>query len=100
MLEDAVESEGIVRFARRGQGHVRRRGEDARAGDVLLAEGTRLAPGAIALLASVGCVRPKVTRGLDILHVATALELGVQEFLTFDANQKTLAEAEGFVVPF
>ena len=35
----------------------------------------------------------------DILHVATALHLGVTEFLTFDANQKKLAEAEGLVVP-
>ncbi len=35
----------------------------------------------------------------DILHVATALHLGVMEFLTFDANQKKLAEAEGLVVP-
>ena len=35
----------------------------------------------------------------DILHVATALHLGVAEFLTFDANQKKLAEAEGLVVP-
>ena len=38
-------------------------------------------------------------RGFDILHVATALHLGVTEFLTFDANQKKLAEAEGLVVP-
>lgn len=35
----------------------------------------------------------------DILHVATALHLGVGELLTFDANQKKLAEAEGLVVP-
>lgn len=35
----------------------------------------------------------------DILHVATALHLGVSEFLTFDGNQKKLAEAEGLVVP-
>lgn len=35
----------------------------------------------------------------DILHVATALHLGVTEFLTFDANQKKLADAEGLVVP-
>jgi predicted nucleic acid-binding protein len=34
----------------------------------------------------------------DILHVATALHLGVKEFLTFDANQKLLAEAEGLKV--
>ena len=38
-------------------------------------------------------------RSMDILHVATALELGVKEFLTFDGNQKKLAEAEGLVVP-
>lgn len=38
-------------------------------------------------------------RGFDILHVATALLLGATEFLTFDANQKRLAEAEGLKVP-
>lgn len=35
----------------------------------------------------------------DILHVATALHLGASEFLTFDGNQKMLAEAEGLFVP-
>jgi predicted nucleic acid-binding protein len=35
----------------------------------------------------------------DILHVATALHLGAAEFLTFDVNQKRLAEAEGLLVP-
>ena len=39
-------------------------------------------------------------RSMDILHVATALELGATEFLTFDANQKKLAKAEGLRVPF
>jgi len=38
-------------------------------------------------------------RSMDILHVATAIELGAKEFLTFDGNQKKLAEAEGLVVP-
>lgn len=38
-------------------------------------------------------------RAVDILHVATALHLGASEFLTFDANQRKLAEAEGLVVP-
>ncbi len=75
MLEDAAESEGAVRFLRRGQDHVRRRGEDALEGDVLVAKGAQLGPGALALLASVGCVRPIVTRGLDILHVATGNEI-------------------------
>ncbi len=35
----------------------------------------------------------------DILHVATAIHLGSEQFLTFDANQKKLAEAEGMEVP-
>ena len=37
-------------------------------------------------------------RSMDILHVATAIELGAKNFLTFDENQKKLAEAEGLVV--
>lgn len=42
------------------------------------------------------------TRGhrlADLLHVATALHLGARRFLTFDDNQRQLAEAEGLVVP-
>jgi len=31
--------------------------------------------------------------------VATALHLGATDFLTFDSNQKMLAEAENLVVP-
>jgi len=38
-------------------------------------------------------------RSFDILHVATALIVKAQQLLTFDANQKKLAEAEGLVVP-
>ena len=38
-------------------------------------------------------------RLVDILHVATAIHLGKEHFLTFDANQKRLAEAEGMTVP-
>lgn len=38
-------------------------------------------------------------RAMDILHVATAIELGSKEFLTFDSNQKNLADAEGLAVP-
>jgi hypothetical protein len=30
-----------------------------------------------------------------VLHVATALHLGVREFLSFDGNQRKLAAAEG-----
>jgi predicted nucleic acid-binding protein len=38
-------------------------------------------------------------RGFDILHVASALKMNASHFLTFDGNQKKLAEAEGLVVP-
>jgi hypothetical protein len=38
-------------------------------------------------------------RAFDLLHVATALHLGADEFLTFDARQKKLAQSEGLKVP-
>lgn len=38
-------------------------------------------------------------RGFDILHVASALIVKANRFLTFDENQKKLAKAEGLVVP-
>jgi predicted nucleic acid-binding protein len=38
------------------------------------------------------------TRTLDILHVASALELKAEMFYTFDHNQARLASAEGLLV--
>jgi len=38
-------------------------------------------------------------RSLDLLHIATARELAVTEFLTFDSNQRWIAAAEGFATP-
>jgi predicted nucleic acid-binding protein len=35
------------------------------------------------------------TRTLDVLHVASALELGRRQFLTFDLRQQELAVATG-----
>lgn len=37
-------------------------------------------------------------RTVDILHVATALHLKARQFLTFDSNQRILAQAEGLRV--
>jgi predicted nucleic acid-binding protein len=34
-------------------------------------------------------------RAFDILHIATALHFGARDFLSFDSNQRQLAEAEG-----
>ncbi len=38
-------------------------------------------------------------RPMDIIHLATAKHLKIGQFLTFDGDQKKLAEAEGMVVP-
>jgi predicted nucleic acid-binding protein len=38
------------------------------------------------------------TRSLDVLHVASALELGLQRFVTFDERQQKLAHAAGLKV--
>ena len=38
-------------------------------------------------------------RPMDIIHLSTAKHLSLKHFLTFDGNQKKLAEAEGLVVP-
>ena len=37
-------------------------------------------------------------RTLDLLHVATALTLNAEKFLTFDQAQAQLAQAEGLQV--
>ena len=38
-------------------------------------------------------------RSFDILHVAAAKKMRAQHFLTFDANQRLLAQTEGLYVP-
>lgn len=38
-------------------------------------------------------------RTLDILHIATAVHLQVEQFLTFDARQRQLARAAGLKTP-
>ena len=38
-------------------------------------------------------------RAMNIIHLATTKHLGLKRVLTFDGNQKMLAEAEGLVVP-
>jgi len=36
--------------------------------------------------------------GMDLFHVAVALEVGAQKFLTFDGDQAALAHASGLDV--
>lgn len=75
MLEDAEEEGGRVSLIRREKNHVRRRGEDARAGDEIVPVGAQLTDGCIALLASVGCTHPCVARTITAHHIATGNEI-------------------------
>ncbi len=55
--------------------HIRRRGEDARAGAVLLRAGTRLGPAELSLLAQLGATEPRVSPAVRVLHFTTGNEL-------------------------
>jgi molybdopterin molybdotransferase len=55
--------------------NIRFRGEDCRAGQVLIVAGTRLTHGSLALLASIGATSPQVTQRPRILHLATGNEI-------------------------
>lgn len=51
-----------------------------------------------ALALSTAHTRRLGTRAIDVLHVAVALQLRAERFLTFDRRQSGLAEAEGLDV--
>jgi molybdopterin molybdotransferase len=76
MKEDArVEAGQLTVVQRDDERNIRFRGEDAPAGAVLVEGGSILQPGALALLASVGCTRPLVTQPPRVLHLATGNEI-------------------------
>lgn len=56
-------------------GNIRRKADDARAGTVLLEEGTRLGAVQMGLLAQLGIMRTSVTMRPRVVHVATGSEL-------------------------
>ncbi len=76
MQEQAIrEGEWITPRQRDGKTWIRRRGEDARCGDVLLRAGVRLGAGELALLAQLGVVQPRVSPAPRVIHWATGDEL-------------------------
>jgi len=76
MQEDVrVEGEEMCVLRRSDDRHIRFRGEDAHAGQELVPEGKILDPGALSLLASLGCVQPLVTRLPRVLHIVTGNEI-------------------------
>jgi molybdopterin synthase catalytic subunit len=70
-----VAGDSVQVLRREAACYIRLKGEDCRAGDVLVAAGTRLSPGGVGLLASLGVVQPLVTRLPRVLHVATGNEI-------------------------
>jgi len=76
MQEDVrVAGNLMVPLKRSRESYIRERGEDARKGDILLRTGTRLGPGELALLASLGITRFKTTPAVRVVHFATGNEL-------------------------
>jgi molybdopterin molybdotransferase len=75
--QEAVHREGdwIVPKERFGGTHVRRRGEDARAGTVLLRAGTVLRAPQVSLLAQLGAVAPQIAPRPRVIHLVTGNEL-------------------------
>jgi molybdopterin molybdotransferase len=77
VMVEETESEGkrvLTRVVASRQ-HVRTRGSQAKSGELLLKAGTRVNPGAIALLASVGATKPLVSGIPKIMHLVTGSEL-------------------------
>lgn len=74
--EDVTRESDTVRVARRdGPSFIRRRGENRRAGDIVVPAGVRLGPPELAALAAAGVVRPEVTRAPRCVHLVTGDEL-------------------------
>jgi molybdopterin molybdotransferase len=87
----------VLKAPERGQ-HVRRQGEDVRAGDVLLSEGTLLGPRQIGLLASVGRAQVRSRPRPRVVILSTGSELRepgttLAPDAIYDANSFMLAGA-------
>lgn len=75
--EDTTREDAHVRITnipRRGD-FIRRRGENRRAGAIVVPEGSRLGPPELAALAAAGAAHPLVTRRPRVVHVVTGSEL-------------------------
>lgn len=99
MQEDCEAGAGTVTFRTKnivaGQ-HIRRAGEDIRAGSTILASGTRLRPQELGLAASIGCAEVTVFRRLRVATFYTGSELiapgqSLQPGQIYNSNRYTLA---------
>lgn len=77
VMQENVERTGNqIKIVRREGGlNIRKRGEEMHAGDSVLAAGTKLNAGALALLATIGCTQPLVSPKLSVVHFTTGDEI-------------------------
>lgn len=76
MQEDVRrEGEWMIPLERDRRAHIRRRGEDAKAGAAVIPAGQRLGAGELALMAQMGVLAAEVSRLPRIAHFATGDEL-------------------------
>ncbi len=81
VMQENVRVEGsfIVPLEKSRATHIRYRGEDARKGELLLKSAVWLGAGELALLASLGVTRPKISPAVRVAHFATGNELVAPE---------------------
>lgn len=99
-VEDTEAGTTTVRItsARDAGRNVRPRGEDVAAGSVVAARGTRINAGMLALLAAVGCARPRVARRPVVALIGSGDELtSVDRFDDVRAGDRIVA-TNGFVL--
>ena len=77
LMQENVRAENgfVIPTRREATTLIRRRGEDARRGDLLLPSGTRLGAGELALLATVGVSQPPISPPVRVAHFTTGNEL-------------------------
>ena len=77
VMQENIERTGdtIKVLRRENTSNVRWRGTEMRASDIVLSAGKKLDAGALALLASIGCVKPLVSPRLRVAHFTTGDEI-------------------------
>ena len=93
-IEDTDEGVTTVRIrdARDARGNIRRRGEDVRAGDVVLRSGMTVRAGEIAMLAALGCGTVAVHKAPRVAILSSGNELvGVDQVAELRAGRRAIS---------